>query len=224
MDHDLIVEHLLDRGKCFIAHVLQASALPSVAAASLAIFAQMRQVARDILHAFATVQHPNNPAGAKAWVEQKLGGLLTDRVGAVWRALKRMRPWKKAVRDALARLIGYVERNRTRIGYQEPWHSGLAGGSGAVRVQRCQGRCGAQGGQRQQLATWHGPKGTLRRNAAHGERAHRSSSQCLHSTAKRASCSTSMIVPARVPGMRCSHSRSAARRLLSVRRVPMAIT
>ena len=39
-------------------------------------------------------------------------------------------------------------------------------------VQRCQGRCGAQGGQRPQLATWHGPKGMLRRNAAHGERAH----------------------------------------------------
>jgi hypothetical protein len=33
-----------------------------------------------------------------------------------------------------------------------------------------------------------------------------------------------MIVPARVPGMRCSHRRSAARRWLSVRRVPVAIT
>ena len=55
-------------------------------------------------------------------------------------------------------------------------------------------------------------------------RASRSWSRCLHSTAKRASCSTSMIVRARVPGMRCSHSRSAACRLLSVRRVPMAIT
>src|SRR5262249_53960797 len=47
-------------------------------------------------------------------------------------ALKRMRPWQKAVRNALAQLIGYVERNRTRIRYQEPWHRGLAIGSGAV--------------------------------------------------------------------------------------------
>jgi hypothetical protein len=51
MDHDLIVEHLLERCKCFIENILQASDLHSVAAASLAIFAQMRQVARDILQA-----------------------------------------------------------------------------------------------------------------------------------------------------------------------------
>jgi hypothetical protein len=84
------------------------------------------------LHAFAHLLYPNNPAGAKAWVEQKSGALLTDRVGEVLGALKRMRPWKKAVRDALAPLIGYVERNRTRIRYQEPWHCGLAVGSGVV--------------------------------------------------------------------------------------------
>jgi hypothetical protein len=65
-------------------------------------------------------------------VEQKLGALLTDRVGTVLSALKRMRPWKTAGRDALAQLIGYVQRNRTRIRYQESWYSGLAVGSGAV--------------------------------------------------------------------------------------------
>jgi hypothetical protein len=32
MDHDLIVEQLLDRCKCFIEHILQASDLHSVAA------------------------------------------------------------------------------------------------------------------------------------------------------------------------------------------------
>ncbi len=84
------------------------------------------------LYAFATLLYPNNPAGAKAWVDHKMGALLTDRVGEVLRVLKRRRPWKKALRDALARLIGYVERNRTRIRYQKPWHSGLAVGSGAV--------------------------------------------------------------------------------------------
>jgi hypothetical protein len=84
------------------------------------------------LYAFAHLLYPNNPAGAKAWVDQKLAALLADRVGEVLSALKRMRPWKKAVREGLAQLIGYVEHNRTRIRYQEPWHTGLAVGSGAV--------------------------------------------------------------------------------------------
>jgi len=83
-------------------------------------------------YAFAHLLYPSNPAGAKAWVEQNIGALLTDRVGDVLSALKRRRPWKTAVRDALAQLIGSVERNRTRIRYQEPWHRGLAVGSGAV--------------------------------------------------------------------------------------------
>jgi len=61
-----------------------------------------------------------------------MGALLTDRIGEVLSALKRRRPCKKAVRQALTQLIGYVERNRTRIKYQEPWHTGLAVGSGAV--------------------------------------------------------------------------------------------
>jgi len=43
-----------------------------------------------------------------------------------------MRPWKQVIGKALAQLIGYVEHNRTRIRYREPWHTGLAVGSGAV--------------------------------------------------------------------------------------------
>jgi hypothetical protein len=84
------------------------------------------------LYGFAHLLYPNNPSGAKAWVDQKLGALRTNQVGEVLRALKRMRPWKQPVCDALAQLIGYVERNRTRIRYQEPWQCGLAVGSGAV--------------------------------------------------------------------------------------------
>jgi hypothetical protein len=84
------------------------------------------------LDAFANRQYPSNPPGAKAWVEQNMGALLMNRGGEVLRALKRMRPWQKAIHDALAQLIGYVERNRTRIRSQEPWHTGLAVGSGAV--------------------------------------------------------------------------------------------
>jgi hypothetical protein len=84
------------------------------------------------LYAFAHLQYPNDPTGVKAWVEQKLGAFLTNRVGDVLGALKRMQPWKKAVRAALTQLIGYVERNRSRLRYREPWHHGLAVGSGAV--------------------------------------------------------------------------------------------
>ena len=61
-----------------------------------------------------------------------MGALLTDRVGEVLGALKRTQPWKKAVRKALAQLIGSMERNRTRIRYQAPWQPGLTVGSGAV--------------------------------------------------------------------------------------------
>ena len=51
MDHALIVEQLLDRCKGFIERILQAPDLHSVASTSLAIFAQRRQVAREILQA-----------------------------------------------------------------------------------------------------------------------------------------------------------------------------
>jgi hypothetical protein len=51
MDHDLIVEQLLARCKGFIENILQAPDLHSVAAASMAIFEQMRPVAREMLQA-----------------------------------------------------------------------------------------------------------------------------------------------------------------------------
>jgi hypothetical protein len=49
MDHDVIVEPLLERCKGFIEGILQAPDLHRVASTSLAIFAQMRHVARDML-------------------------------------------------------------------------------------------------------------------------------------------------------------------------------
>lgn len=60
------------------------------------------------------------------------GALLTDRVGEVLGALTRMRPWHKTLREGLAQLLGSVAHNRTRITSQQPWHTGLAVGSGAV--------------------------------------------------------------------------------------------
>jgi hypothetical protein len=54
------------------------------------------------LYTFAQLHYLNNPAGAKAGVDQKMGALLRDRVRAVLSPLKRMRPWEQALRTALA--------------------------------------------------------------------------------------------------------------------------
>ena len=43
-------------------------------------------------------------------------------------------PGKRPSATRWPSLIGYVARNRTRIRYQEPWHQGLAVGSGAVKI------------------------------------------------------------------------------------------
>jgi hypothetical protein len=74
--------------------------------------------------AFANLQDPYNPAEAKAWGDQQLGARLMDRRGEVLGALQRMRRCKT--------VLCSVERHRTRIRDQEPWHRGLAVGSGAV--------------------------------------------------------------------------------------------
>lgn len=84
------------------------------------------------LYAFAHLLYADTPERAKAWVEEKLAALLTDRVGDVLGALKRMRPRQPTVREGLRELLGYVGHNRDRIHYKVPWHQGLAVGSGSV--------------------------------------------------------------------------------------------
>jgi hypothetical protein len=51
MDHDLIVEQLIDQCKCFLENILQTIDLHRVAAASLAIFVHIRDVGRPLLQA-----------------------------------------------------------------------------------------------------------------------------------------------------------------------------
>jgi hypothetical protein len=51
MSHDLVVEQLFERCKWFMESVLQAPELHHVGSASLTIFTQSRQVAREILQA-----------------------------------------------------------------------------------------------------------------------------------------------------------------------------
>ena len=86
---------------------------------------------REHLYEFANAQY-KDPCRAEAWVETKVDALKEDRVGDVLGGLKKMRVRKKAARKALHDLIRYVENNKTRIRYQEPWDTGLAVGSGAV--------------------------------------------------------------------------------------------
>jgi hypothetical protein len=84
------------------------------------------------LYEVAHLRSPETPERAKAWVEEKLAALLTARVGEVLGALQRMRPRQPTVREGLEDLLGYGENTRSRLSYTAPWHTGLAGGSGAV--------------------------------------------------------------------------------------------
>jgi hypothetical protein len=58
MDHDGIVEPVLDRGKGFIESILQAPDLHRVASGSWAICVRRRPVARDLLQAKITLEAP----------------------------------------------------------------------------------------------------------------------------------------------------------------------
>jgi hypothetical protein len=51
MDRDLIVGQLMNRCNCVIEHIVEAADLQTVATASIAIFEQMREVARAMLQA-----------------------------------------------------------------------------------------------------------------------------------------------------------------------------
>lgn len=76
------------------------------------------------LDELAHLLYPEAPERAKAWGEEKLAALLTDRGGDVLGALKRRRPRQPTVWEGLHALIGYVASNRNRIYSQEPWHQG----------------------------------------------------------------------------------------------------
>jgi hypothetical protein len=84
------------------------------------------------LYAVPHLLFPEAPEQAKRWVEGKPAALLTDRMGEVLGALKRLRPQQPPVQEAVTLLIGYVETNRAHLRYQEPWRRGLAVDSGSV--------------------------------------------------------------------------------------------
>jgi hypothetical protein len=56
VDHDIIVEQLLDRCKRLLENIVQAPDFDSVASASLAVVVPMREVAREILQAKITLE------------------------------------------------------------------------------------------------------------------------------------------------------------------------
>jgi len=82
-------------------------------------------------HAFARTRYSTPGRGAR-WVERTMGKLLEDRVGDVLGGLRRMRTKSASERAALDDLIRYVDNNRTRIRYADPWVCGFAIGSGSV--------------------------------------------------------------------------------------------
>lgn len=86
---------------------------------------------KEHLYEFANL-HYKDPCRAKAWVQMKVEALRENRVGAVLGGMKKMKSRTKTARETLRGLIVYVENNKDRIRYQEPWETGLAVGSGSV--------------------------------------------------------------------------------------------
>jgi hypothetical protein len=66
------------------------------------------------------------------WAEATLARLSLSRVGSVVAGLKRMTPRHYAARDAIRKLIGYLEQNRHRVKYGEYSTNGLPKGSGGI--------------------------------------------------------------------------------------------
>jgi hypothetical protein len=86
---------------------------------------------KEHLYEFANALHVD-PCRAKAWVQMKMEALREDRVGDVLGGLKKMKPGNKDAREAQRGLIVYLQNNKGRIRYKEPWEEGLAVGSGSV--------------------------------------------------------------------------------------------
>ena len=86
---------------------------------------------RQHFFAYASVQW-SDPKKAEAWVDAKMDALEQDRVGAVISGLKRTRARGAAAREELAKLVGYVQNNQSRISYSLPGSTGFAIGSGSV--------------------------------------------------------------------------------------------
>jgi hypothetical protein len=86
---------------------------------------------KEHLYEFANLRY-KDPCRAEAWVQMKVEALRENRAGAVLGGLKKMKSRKKIARETLRGLIVYVQNNKDRIRYQEPWETGLAVGSGSV--------------------------------------------------------------------------------------------
>jgi hypothetical protein len=86
---------------------------------------------KEHLYEFANL-HYKDPCRAQAWVQMKVEALRENRGGDVLGGLKKMKSRNKIARATLRGLIVYVENNKDRIRYQEPWEAGLAVGSGSV--------------------------------------------------------------------------------------------
>ena len=74
----------------------------------------------------------DDPQAAAQWVEATLARLSAGRVSAVLGGLKRMRPRTAEAREAVRKLIGYIDHNRDRVTYSEFEDQGIPRGSGGI--------------------------------------------------------------------------------------------
>ena len=84
------------------------------------------------VHALAPVVYPDAPLKALQWTEATMARLFYGEVTKVIGGLKRMRPKKDAVKEAIRKLIGYLENNAHRIDYARNRNGGYAIGSGGI--------------------------------------------------------------------------------------------
>lgn len=83
------------------------------------------------IHAVASEQQ-NDAASALEWAEATLARLSLGRVSSVIAGLKRTNPRTAAAREAIRKLIGYLDTNRDRVAYGSYRSQGIPRGSGGI--------------------------------------------------------------------------------------------
>jgi len=83
------------------------------------------------VHKVANEQYADSSAAAE-WAEATLSRLSLGRVSDVIGGLKRMRPRNESAREEIRKLVGYIHKNRQRIGYDDCDSEGIPKGSGGI--------------------------------------------------------------------------------------------
>lgn len=84
------------------------------------------------VHETARVQFGDGTLEAQEWAEAALARLCLNELGRTVGGLRRMAPRSPAAEEAIRTLIGYLEGQRERFGYDELRQRGLPRGSGGI--------------------------------------------------------------------------------------------